>query len=243
VQRDDRLRLEVAEHAVLEHLRGTEDLPDFGRTFLRWLEHEHHLARERLAPCRDLLRDPHQDRDVRVVATGVHHTHGLAAVRGRLGRSERQAGGLGHRQRVHVGAQRDARAGLRAFDYAGDAGAGDTGTHLHAERAQVRRDELRRARLAMTELGMPMQVASPFDHLRVERIGSGLGFRGGNERRHEHHQQHQHTHHDSPCRSGESRDVAHHPRTDPGFSIDNRLPPTTLTRTSRFLTTAGLSWT
>ena len=48
-------------------------------------------------------------------------------------RLERQVDLLGHRQRIHVGAQRDDRARAAAAEHADDAGRGDAGRDLEAE--------------------------------------------------------------------------------------------------------------
>jgi hypothetical protein len=60
-----------------------------------------------------------------VVAAGVHHAGGLAVERRGDLRCERQSGLLGHRQRVHVGAQRHLRTRLAAFDDRDHAVVGD----------------------------------------------------------------------------------------------------------------------
>ncbi len=92
-----------------------------GHQLLGGLEDQPHADRQ-LGHRRQRQRRAQQHRGVRVVAAGVrdvgHH------------RRVRRTGALGHRQRVHVGAQRDPRPVLRA-EVAGQAGA--AGQHLRVE--------------------------------------------------------------------------------------------------------------
>jgi hypothetical protein len=178
VQAEHGLGLEVAEDALLEHFLGAAFLA-VRRTFLGGLEHEQDLARQLGLHRRQRLGHAHQDRGMRVVAAGVHHADGLAA-EGRRGlRRERQIAAFGHRQRVHVGAQRDARAGLAALEHRDHAGGGDAGLHLEAELAEVLRDQLRRANLAVAQFGMLVDVATPGQHLGLQalRLRVDLGAR------------------------------------------------------------------
>jgi hypothetical protein len=120
---------------------------------------------------------------VGIVAAGMHHAHGFAAEgRGRLG-SERQVAAFGHRQRVHVGAQRDARAGLAATQHRGDAGGGDAGAHVvESQCAQMLRDQFRRADFAVAEFRMLVDVAPPRLDLAVHLGGQRFHLRIGGER-------------------------------------------------------------
>jgi hypothetical protein len=125
------------------------------------------------------------------VAAGVHHAHLLAAVLGGGGRLERQVPLLAHRQRVHVGAQRHHGPGLPPAQDADDARVRDAGLHLEAERPELLRHPLRGAELAVAELRVLVDVASPGDDLRLDGprrrcergIGDfGAGGRGGERR-------------------------------------------------------------
>ena len=105
-----------------------------------------------------------------VVAARVHHADGLAAkLRRGLG-LERHVGLLRHRQRVHVGAQSDRASRLRAAQQADDAGHADAGLHFDAERAQALRDLFCRAHFPVAELRMRVEVAPPFDRLRLDGL-------------------------------------------------------------------------
>ena len=113
-----------------------------------------------------------------VVAAGVHHAHFLAVV-GRLLRGlERHVHLLGHRQAIHVGAQRDDAAGLAALQDADDAGAADAGLHLHAQRAEVIRDDLGGADFLQPQFGMLVEIAAPGDDLREDFGGRAVDCRG-----------------------------------------------------------------
>ena len=135
------------------------------------------------------LGHAHQDRDVRVVAAGVHHAD-LLAVPARCapcdanGRSTSSATGS---------ASMSARSattgpGSAPLSSADDAGVRDAGAHLvEAERAQVLGDDAGGADLAVAELGVLVDVAPPGDHLRLDcrcawrrcaRPASSVGGRG-----------------------------------------------------------------
>jgi len=175
MQAKHRLRLEVGEQAFLQHQRGTAL---FRRrcAFLGRLEDQHHLARQVLLHRHQRFGHAQQGGGVRVMAAGMHHAHGLAAVLvGGLG-GERQPGLFGYRQRVHVRTQRDLRAGLAAFDDRHHAVVGDAGLRLQAHRTQALGDLGRGARLAVGQFRVLMEVAAPFNHLGLQALGSGGHF-------------------------------------------------------------------
>jgi hypothetical protein len=68
-------------------------------------------------------------------------------------RRERQPGRLAHRQRVHVGADRDGRARLAAFEHGDDAGAANAGAEWNGELGQEFLHALRRLVLLERKLG------------------------------------------------------------------------------------------
>ena len=106
---------------------------------------------------------------MRVVAAGVHDADFLAIELRADRRAEGEIDFLGHRQRVHVGAEGDDGSGAPAFEHADDASAADTGADLDAELAQMVGDERRSARLLSGELGMLVHVSPPSDHTVVDR--------------------------------------------------------------------------
>ena len=178
VQAEDRARRRVLERALGDHQLRAAFLAR-GRQLLGRLEDELDRAGEAVAQAGENARHAHQDRDVGVVAAGMHDADRLA-VPGRLHlRRERHVGAFGDRQAVHVGTQRHHRAGPRALEQADDAGVGDLGADLvEAELAQVRGDDARGAELAVAELGVGVQIASPGDHLRLD-AGDRRVDRGG----------------------------------------------------------------
>ena len=124
------------ERALLEHEPRAAAFA-LRRAFFGRLKHEQHLPGELVAHAREHFRDAEQDRDVRVVAAGVHHADGLAAkLRRRFG-FERHVGLFRHRQRVHVGAQSDRSPGSGAAQEADDSCHADAGPGLDAKRAQM----------------------------------------------------------------------------------------------------------
>jgi hypothetical protein len=179
----------VLETAFLDHQRRAAFLA-FGRHLLGGLEDELHRAGELGAESREHRRDRHQDRDVRIVAARVHDAHRLAVPsRSRL-RRERHRGALFDGQGVHVGTQRDDRTGLGAAQQPDDPGDADLGAHfVELERAQVRGDDRCGAHLAVAELGVLVDVASPRDEARddggdggVDTAGERVGGVGGHGR-------------------------------------------------------------
>ena len=136
-----------------------------------------------------------------IVAAGMHDAHGFAAEGGRDLGGEGQAAAFGHRQRVHVGAQGDPRAGLAAAQHRGHAGGGDAGADfLEPQCAQMLRDQLCRAHFAIAEFRMLVDVAPPRLDLAIHLGGQRFHLRVGGERgaRHEREQrsdQQRMTHH------------------------------------------------
>ena len=72
MQAEDRVDLRVVEHAGADHRLGTAG------PFLGGLEDEHDRARELGLHSREHFGGAHQDRDVIVVASGVHHADVLS---------------------------------------------------------------------------------------------------------------------------------------------------------------------
>ena len=107
---------EALHHAVLDHLVAA------AAAFLRRLEDDRDRAGE-IARLGEIFGSAEQHGGVAVMAAGVHH----AGRRRGVGR----AGRLVDRQRIHVGAQADGRAGAQpAADDADHAGPADLGHHL-----------------------------------------------------------------------------------------------------------------
>jgi len=105
----------------------------------------------------------------------MHDTHLLVQV-GRSYRGlERKVGSLRHRERIHVGADRDDRSGLPAAEHTHDARVGDLGVHLvEAQGPKVVRHQLRRLDLAIPELRVAMDPVPLFDDLGDQSIHRGL---------------------------------------------------------------------
>ena len=68
-----------------------------------------------------------------VVTAGMHHTGLDAIVDGAFGRLEGHVDEFGHWERVHIGTQRDDRAGATTLEHAHDAVAAHAGPDLEAE--------------------------------------------------------------------------------------------------------------
>ena len=100
-----------------------------------------------------------------VVAAGVHHADFLPVVLRLHCRLERQVDFLGHRQRVHVRAQRDDRTGTTATEHTDHARVRDAGLHLEPELLQVLGHDLRCAEFAVAEFRVLVKVAAPGDDL------------------------------------------------------------------------------
>ena len=168
------------ERALLDHELRAAFLA-LRRHLLGGLEDELHRPRELRAQPGEDRRHGHQDRDVRVVAAGVHDADRFAVPGRALLRCERQVCLLLDRKGVHVGAQRDDRAGQGTAQQADDTGHADFGTHLvEPEGAQMRSDDSRGPELAVAELGVGMDVAPPRDQLRLD--GGDGGIDPGGER-------------------------------------------------------------
>ena len=169
VQAEHCLGFEVAEDALLQHFFGAALLAVRG-AFLGRLEHEQHFARQLRLHRDQRFGHAHQRRGMRVVAAGVHHAHGFAAKRRGDFRCERQGVAFGHRQRVHIRADRDARPGLAAFEHRDHSGGGDAGFYVESERAQVIGDEFGSARFAVAQFGVLMDIAAPCEDFRLQTL-------------------------------------------------------------------------
>jgi hypothetical protein len=132
VEREDGLRLEIPEELLLEHQRGAA-LFTLGRPFLGRLEDEDDGAWQLRLQASQHPRRAEERGGVHVVAARVHDADFLAVVGRALLRSERQVDLLGHRQRVHVGAQRHDAALLGAAQDAHDTGVRNPGPDLESE--------------------------------------------------------------------------------------------------------------
>jgi hypothetical protein len=150
------------------------------------LEDHFHRPRQPVLHPRERGGGPEQDGHVIVVTARMHHAHVLAVPLRLRGGLERQVALLGDRERIHVGAQRDHRARQAAFEHADHARGGDAGGHGEAEFPQFVCNDPGGARLAVAELGVPVKVAPPRHHLRVQFGGEPLdigrqriGPRGG----------------------------------------------------------------
>ncbi|KAG1255598.1 hypothetical protein G6F68_010232 [Rhizopus microsporus] len=176
MQAEHRLRLEVGDPSFLQHQCRTA-LFRWRCAFLGRLEDQHHLARQVLLHRHQRFGHAEQGGGVRIMAAGMHHAHGLAAVLVCGLGGERQAGLLGHRQRIHVRAQRDLRARLAAFDDRHHAVMGDAGLRLQAHRTQALGDLGRGARLAVGQLRMLVELAAPFNHPGLQPLCGGGHFR------------------------------------------------------------------
>ena len=79
VQAEHRLGLRDVEQRPRPSMRLAPPRLALGRAFLGRLKDEQHLARQLLAHAGERFGDAEQDRDVAVVAAGVHHADGFAA--------------------------------------------------------------------------------------------------------------------------------------------------------------------
>jgi hypothetical protein len=111
---------------------------------------------------------------VGVVAAGVHHTYLLTAIFGPGLGLERQIDLFGDRQCIHIGAQRDGRAGSGTFQQRRDPGDANAGLHLQIERLQALGDDLGGAHFAVAELRIRMKIAPPLDDFVVDGLGGSV---------------------------------------------------------------------
>ncbi len=178
MQAEDRAGHRVLQRALGDHHLGAALLA-FRRHLLGRLEDELHGPAQLRAHAGQDRGHAQQDGHVAVVAAGVHHAHLLAVPRRAHLRREGQVHLLGHRQRVHVGAQRDRRAGQGTLQHPDDAGVRHAGTHgVEAQRLQVRLHDACGAELAVAQLGVLVQVAPPGDDLGFDGLGRAVDAGG-----------------------------------------------------------------
>jgi len=145
----------IAEHDV--HLRIVQRaLGDHrlraGERFLRRLEDQLHATAQLAFHLRERGRHAERDHRVHVVTAGVHLPRHLGG--------ERHTALLEDRQRVHVGADADRGAGLRAVDHGDDARLADAAAVLDAEFVEKAAHRFRGLVLLEGKLGMLMQLAA-----------------------------------------------------------------------------------
>jgi hypothetical protein len=145
------------EHALVEHVPGAVV------ALLAGLEHEDHVAAERVAAVAEQLRRSGEERGVQVVPARVHDAvHVRAELRGAV---------LPHRQRVHVPAQQDGRAGGAAAQHRGDRVQPAAGIDLQAQAVDRGQHLLLGARQDEAEFGLPVQGAAQVGEFAEELGG------------------------------------------------------------------------
>jgi len=113
---------------------------------------------------------------VDVVTAGVGDGYPATLPDRRLARSEGQVRALLDRERVHVGADRDRRAGERADNGADHAGMRDSLARRNTVAPQLARDALGGAELAIAELRLAMDRMPDLDRTRREPRREPLGL-------------------------------------------------------------------
>ncbi len=156
-----RVDREVLEQPVVEHHLGT------ACRLLGRLKNEMNRAAE-LAVLSEMPCRAEQHRRVSVVAAGVHHAFRLRAMRELIR--------FVQRQRVHVCAQADARAGA-VCERPDDSSSRQPFVHLQTKRAQPVGDECRCAVLVKRQLRMRVQIPAPSDEL----VTTGFDLRNGSQ--------------------------------------------------------------
>jgi len=134
------------------------------RTLFRRLEDEQDLSGEFVPHAGQNFGGCECDGDVRIMSARVHHADCLAPEL-RLDRGfEGHIRLLGDRQRVHVGAQCDRPARLRASKQSDHASPGDPGMNFEPECFQAPGYHFRGAHFPVAQFRMGVKVAPPFDH-------------------------------------------------------------------------------
>ena len=161
VEREDPVEGKPLEHAVGDHRLGA------GPSLFGRLEDQHHGAGE-AARGGEIPRRAEEHRHVAVVAAGMHLPRHF--------RTPGRRSGLGDRQRVHVGAERDPRT-VAVPDDRDHAGPADAGRDLvDAEPAEELGHRRRGLVLLIGELRPAMERPPPGDHVgqpRLDLVGDG----------------------------------------------------------------------
>ena len=157
VHAEDGLHRKALEQAVFHHLARAAAVLFGG------LEDQVHGA-FKAAGARQLLRGAQQHGGVAVVAAGVHHAGVAAGVR--------EFVGLGHRQRVHVGAQAHGARRIAVFKNADHAGLAQAAVHRNAPLRQQVGHQIGGAGFLERQLGVGMDVAA--DVAERGRVGDDV---------------------------------------------------------------------
>ena len=170
---EHRDRLEPGrEEPLLQHQRSASLLAD-RRPFLSGLEDEDHGAGEPRLHLGEGSGDAQGDRDVHVVPADVGHADVLAVVVDAHRRGEGEVGLLHHRERVHIGPDRDDGPGATAAEDPHDPGARDAGVDLEPEGGEAGGHQRGSAGLVVAELGMRMDVVADGDQLGEDPVEAG----------------------------------------------------------------------
>jgi hypothetical protein len=160
MQAEHSINARVLHHARVDHRLGAAGW----WRFLGRLEEELDRARQLRAHASQHLGNPHQHRDMGVMAAGVHDANLLASIDTARRTLEREVVHLGDRQRIHVSAQSNHRAGFAATKHTHYAMTTDACLHLHAQCTQMVGHNARRPFFKTGELRVLVNVPTPADH-------------------------------------------------------------------------------
>src|SRR5688500_16383526 len=104
----------------------------------------------------------------------VHYANRLSVVFPLLFGSEWQVDAFGNWQTVHVGSQTDRRAWLTTFQNSDHTGLGNFGSNFESQATQVLLNVIGGFEFAIPELGILMQVTSPFNHLWQDSLSGSV---------------------------------------------------------------------
>jgi len=148
VQPEDGAGNRILKDSLLDHQRRAAPLSSRSALLGR-LKNEFHCPRDlRAHSCEDLCH-PHEDCNMIVVATGMHHANVVSIVLGALGRLERQIDEFCNGKCIHVGAQCNHRTRTSAAQHADDPGVRYASSCFDSESCEMVRNKFCRSRLTV----------------------------------------------------------------------------------------------
>ena len=146
-----RIRRKARKQTVINHRAGTKPV------FLIWLKDEYYAAVE-IILRRQMAGRTQQHAGMAIMPAGMHHAI--------IGGCPFGSACLGYRQRIHIGAKRDAARTVATLQYADNAGVSNAAMHFQPEGFQQICHTRRRAFLGKAQFRMAVKIPPPFGHLR-----------------------------------------------------------------------------
>src|SRR5690606_9444168 len=172
---EDHIHFGIFQHAFLYHQFGAAFFSRRGSFFCR-LKNEFHGPPKLISVLRKNFGDGHQDRDMRIMTTCVHHARLHSRIRCSRSRLKGKIVSFSNRKRIHVRAQRDYRSRLSTFQKSYNPGMRNARLRFDAEGPEMFSYLLCRLEFPVGKFRVLMEVSSPLDDLWLYFGGHLIDF-------------------------------------------------------------------